>query len=69
MIGMQEMLLQCVDDKLYILPAWPKDWDVVFKLHASNQTTAEVTYRSGKVEKMEITPAARAKDVVLPAGP
>ena len=25
MIGLQEMLLQTVDDKIYLFPAWPKD--------------------------------------------
>ena len=49
MIGMQEMLLQTVDDKILILPAWPKEWDVHFKLHAPQQTTVEVVYKNGKI--------------------
>ena len=28
------MLLQPVGGKLHMLPAWPKDWDYEFKLHA-----------------------------------
>ena len=39
MIGMQEMLLQEADGKILLFPAWPKDWDVHFKLHATGQTT------------------------------
>ena len=35
MIGMQEMLLQEADGKILLFPAWPKDWDVHFKLHAT----------------------------------
>ena len=34
MIAMQRMLLQSVDGRPHLLPAWPKDWAVEFKLHA-----------------------------------
>ena len=64
MIGLQEMLLQTDDKKLYLFPAWPKDWDVHFKLHAPYQTTVEGILRNGKVETLkgynphdEITPS------------
>lgn len=66
MIGMQEMLLQTVDDKILILPAWPKEWNVHFKLHAPQQTTVEVVYKNGKIEKLEVFPKSRKVDVVLP---
>ena len=32
MIALQRMLLQYDGDEIYLLPAWPKDWDVEFKL-------------------------------------
>ena len=63
---MQLMLLQSDSDKIRLLPAWPKRWPVSFKLHASNNTTVECVYRGGKIEKLEVTPASRAKDVILP---
>jgi hypothetical protein len=62
----QLMLLQCDGQKIRLLPAWPKQWDVSFKLHATGNTTVECVYRSGKIEKLEVTPAERGKDVVLP---
>jgi hypothetical protein len=34
MIGIQEMLLQVDGDKIHLFPAWPKNRDVHFKLHA-----------------------------------
>ncbi|WP_221032726.1 DUF5703 domain-containing protein [Actomonas aquatica] len=66
MIGVQEMLLQPVGDALYLLPAWPVDWDVDFKLHAPGQTTVEARLVDGRLEHLQVTPASRAKDVVLP---
>jgi hypothetical protein len=62
------MLLQHSGDKILLLPAWPKDWDVSFKLHAPRQTTVEVVYRGGKIEKLEVLPRERRKDITLPAG-
>jgi len=35
---LQEMLLQIPDGKVISLPAWPREWDVRFKLHAPNKT-------------------------------
>jgi hypothetical protein len=62
------MLLQHSGDKILLLPAWPKDWDVSFKLHAPRQTTVEVVYRGGKIEKLDVLPKERRKDITLPAG-
>lgn len=64
MIGMQEMLLQTDDKKIFIFPAWPKEWDVHFKLHAPYNTTVEVILKDGKVEKLEVLPKERMVDVV-----
>ncbi|WP_051691580.1 hypothetical protein [Pedobacter borealis] len=41
MIGLQEMLMQVDGKKIYLYPAWPKEWDVHFKLYAPYQTTVE----------------------------
>jgi hypothetical protein len=49
---------------IYLFPAWPRDWDVAFKLHAPYNTTVEGIYRNGKLESLIVTPPARAKDVV-----
>ena len=56
MIAMQEMLLQEVGDTLYLFPAWPRQWDVRFKLHASGNTTVEAELRDGKVVGVKVTP-------------
>jgi hypothetical protein len=65
MIAMQEMLLQEVGRKLYLFPAWPRERDVSFKLHASGNTTVEAQLKGGKVVYVKVMPLARQKDVVL----
>jgi hypothetical protein len=62
----QLMLLQPIGDKLYLLPAWPKAWDVDFKLHAPRQTVVECIFRGGRVDRLVVTPESRRADVVLP---
>ncbi|SMC38304.1 DUF5703 domain-containing protein [Pedobacter africanus] len=65
MMGLQEMLLQSHHRKIYVLPAWPKEWDVHFKLHAPDQTTVEVMFKKGKLELLRVVPESRRKDIIL----
>ncbi|MDD5185506.1 MAG: DUF5703 domain-containing protein [Paludibacter sp.] len=66
MIGLQEMLLQTTDDgKIFLFPAWPKDWNVHFKLHAPKNTTVEAELKNGKVNVISIIPENRKSDLVL----
>jgi hypothetical protein len=64
MMALQAMLLQSDGRKLLLFPAWPKTWDVEFKLHAPLGTTVEGVYRGGRLERLSVTPPERAKDVV-----
>jgi hypothetical protein len=64
MVGLQEMLLQTEGNKILLFPAWPKDWDVDFKLHAPYQTTVQAKFRKGKIEKLVVTPSSRTADIV-----
>ena len=64
MIGLQEMLLQCAGDKLVLFPAWPKDWDVNFKLHAPGNTIVECSWKAGEIVRLNVTPESRKKDIV-----
>ena len=61
---LQWMLLQSDERKIYVLPAWPKNWDVSFKLHAPLNTTVEGVYKAGKMQQFKVTPESRLKDVV-----
>ncbi|GAB3667921.1 DUF5703 domain-containing protein [Echinicola sediminis] len=64
MIGMQEMLLQTDGKKIYLFPAWPKDWEVKFKLHAPYKTTVEGVLENGALKELVVLPKEREKDVV-----
>ncbi|WP_428232415.1 DUF5703 domain-containing protein [Flavobacterium sp.] len=64
MIGMQEMLLQESNGKIYLFPAWPKDWNVHFKLHAAQNTTVEAELINGKLKGLKVIPEERKKDVI-----
>lgn len=64
MIGMQEMLLQEADGQLYLFAAWPKDWNVHFKLHASQNTTIEAELQNGIVKIIKVMPEERRKNIV-----
>jgi len=64
MLGLQAMVLQSDGRRIYLLPAWPKGWDVSFKLRAPFQTTVEGVWRGGKWEALDVIPADRSRDVV-----
>jgi hypothetical protein len=63
MIGLQEMLLQTDDKRILLFPAWPKEIDVHFKLHAPYNTTVEAELKGGKIVILNVLPAERVKDV------
>jgi len=63
--ALQLMLMQSDGDAIHLLPAWPKDWDVDFKLHAPQQTTVEGRVVNGEVVDLKVTPESRRKDVVI----
>lgn len=65
MIGLQEMLLQTNGEQILLFPAWPKEWNVHFKLHAPGNTTVEATLKDGKVTDLKVLPESRKKDVVI----
>jgi hypothetical protein len=73
LIALQRMLMQCdpvIDSEggegsIRLLPAWPEEWDVDFKLHAPQNTIVEGRVENGKVIDLKVTPESRRKDVVI----
>jgi hypothetical protein len=64
MLTLQNMLLFASGDKIELLPAWPKEWNVRFKLHAARQTVVEGKVINGRLTALKVIPASRRKDVV-----
>ncbi len=64
MKALQEMLMQTPDEKICILPAWPKEWDVDFKLHAPQNTTVSCSFKNGKIVELKVVPESRKKDII-----
>lgn len=62
---LQTMLLQAEGRTIYLLPAWPLNWNASFKLHAPYRTIVSGTVRNGKIIGLEVLPANRRKDVVI----
>lgn len=65
MIALQRMLMQCEDDTIRLIPAWPKDWNADFKLHAPRNTIVEGRVENGKIVTLNVTPEARSNDVIV----
>ncbi len=64
-IALQRMLLQFDGGKLLLLPAWPKEWNVDFRLHAPGRTVVEGRVRDGKFEYLSVEPETRRGDTVV----
>lgn len=61
----QAMLMQTDGQAIYLFPAWPKDWNVEFKLHAPGRTTVEGTWSNGKLTHLQVRPPERTRDVIV----
>ena len=65
MITLQAMLLQADAGRILLFPAWPRDWDVEFKLRAPMSTTVAGALRRGELVDLSVEPESRRKDIVL----
>jgi len=62
--GLQQMLMQTDGRKIFLLPAWPKNWNADFKLNAPYGTTVQGKVENGKITNLVVIPASRMQDVV-----
>jgi hypothetical protein len=60
---LQAMLMQTDGKRILLLPAWPKDWDADFKLHAPYRTIVSGRVEKGRMVKLDVRPGARRKDI------
>jgi hypothetical protein len=66
MMGLQNMLIQSVGSKIYVVPAWPSAWNVDYKLWAPDNTYVRLKFDGNTIKKVAVYPSSRTKDVVLP---
>jgi alpha-L-fucosidase 2 len=66
-IALQHMLLQSDNhgERLLLFPAWPKEHDLQFKIHAERDTTLVGELKNGKLRSLTVTPKDRQKDVIV----
>jgi len=67
--AVQAMLMQSDGRQIYLLPAWPKDWNAEFRLHAPYRTVVSGKVEGGKLVRLDIEPASRRSDVKVWAQP
>lgn len=65
---LQLMLMQTEGKKILLLPAWPKEWNCTFKLHAPFRTTVSGTVLGGKITSLDVDPKERREDVMIAGG-
>jgi hypothetical protein len=65
LLTLQHMLLFADGEKINLLPAWPADWNVRFKLHAPRQTTVEAEFHGRTLVNLKVEPPARKADVIV----
>lgn len=65
MSALQMMVLQGDNGKLLMLPAWSKEWDLDFKLHAFGGRTVEGSVRDGKLGKLNVEPALPKEAILI----
>lgn len=63
MTTLHKMILQAEGDDIRLLPAWPKDWNLKFKLHAPHRTVVEGEWKNGSWTSLKTQPRQRKNDI------
>jgi hypothetical protein len=62
---LQAMVMQTEGDSIFLLPAWPSDWDVDFRLHAPGSTVVDAEFKNGKVNIIAVNPPEKEKKIQI----
>lgn len=69
MAGLHAMLVAAepnAEGRIFLLPAWPKNWDVTFRLRVPGNTQIDAVIEGGVIRSLVINPVARRDQVVVP---
>ena len=65
MIALQNMLVYNDQSQIYLFPAWPKEWNVRFRLHGFAKTVVECNYQNGKAVELDVSPVSGKKNLKI----
>ena len=60
---LSSMLIASTGKRVCVLPGWPDDRDVAFRVESESGLGVEVAYRGGKIERLEVHPKQRTGEV------
>ena len=60
---LRSMLIASTGKRVCVLPGWPLDRDVAFRVNSENGLGIEVAYTGGKLERLEVHPKQRTSEV------
>ncbi|HTE25699.1 DUF5703 domain-containing protein [Flavitalea sp.] len=55
MNALQRMIIQYEDNEVRLLPAWPKEWDLSFKVSGPNKTIFSGTIEEGRITTLKVS--------------
>lgn len=65
LLTLQEMVMQAYDNKVYVLPAFPNDWNVSFKLYIPGENSISGVYKEGKWMKKPVLRKKTNQKIVI----
>ncbi len=66
--ALQKMIMQTDQSNIMLLPAWPPEWNAIFKLNAPYNTTVQGTITNGFLTNLVVTPSWRMADLIFMNG-
>ena len=63
-LALQLMILQGEDNQITLLPAWPTEWNVDFKLHAPGKAIVEGSARNGEITQLKVSAQGPAPKII-----
>jgi hypothetical protein len=64
MYTLQSMLIQTDGDEIYLFPAWPKEWNVDFKLHVPDRKVLQGKMERGELIQLDVLPASGSEKII-----